>query len=72
MWKENWLVLALAYMIRVFGRLIQQGIILHILLPMKRTERVGWSKERRGENELGRVSKRGSLVVARLPRGRLT
>ena len=53
MWKENWLVLALADITRVFGRLIQQGIILHTLLPRRWTEKVDWGKERRGKKNWG-------------------
>lgn len=39
------------------------GEILHTLLPGRRTERVGWCRERR-KRVLGGVSKGGRLVVA--------
>lgn len=51
--KEKWLVVALAYMIRIFGRSNQQGIIVHTLLPGRRIQRVDWRNERRGVTNWG-------------------
>ena len=60
--KENWLVLALVDMIRVFGQFIRQRILLYNPLPERPTERVDQSKER-WKKGLGRMLKGSWLVV---------